>query len=281
MNHVYRWKDNGDEVVELQNALLTLGYNLPKYGADGDLGSESWRAVEKYAGVDQYPTGHPLPVETTNSILEDAKAASEPTTEVPKPEGYIRIQGDPKDVKRIRSWKSITGIVIHQTGCDMRNTPDRFEKLDAHFAVLKGHETPIVQVQEITAYMYHANEFNRFTVGIEINGHWPGRKRTYNPDKHTADGPDEQQIEDTKKLITWICAEVAAHGGKVTHVYVHRQSNNNRISDPGEVCWKALGPWCAERGLEDGGPNFTIGDGNPIPTDWVDDPAYAKNKYWA
>ena len=282
MSHTYRWKDDGPEVVELQNSLLALGFNLPKYGADGDLGSESWRAVEKYAGVDQYPASHPLPVEITNRILKEGVKPE--TTVVPssgKPEGYIRIQGDPKDVKRIRGWSGITGIVLHQTGCDMRDDPERFNKLDAHFAVLREHATPIVQVQEITAYMSHANLLNRLTVGIEMNGHWPGRVKTYDPKVHTAKGPSEKQVENTKKLIQFICSEVAANGGKITNVYAHRQSNNTRQGDPGEAAWKALSPWCIAQGLSDGGPNYTVGDGNPIPVDWTADPAYAKNKYYA
>jgi len=38
----------GDKVVEIQKALLTLGYDLPKYGADGDFGSETLAAVKAF-----------------------------------------------------------------------------------------------------------------------------------------------------------------------------------------------------------------------------------------
>ncbi len=38
----------GLEVSKLQNRLLKLGYKLPKYGADGDYGNETYEAVKSY-----------------------------------------------------------------------------------------------------------------------------------------------------------------------------------------------------------------------------------------
>ena len=44
-----RYGDRGQDVVEVQRALMARGYALPKYGADGVLGSETWDALQKYA----------------------------------------------------------------------------------------------------------------------------------------------------------------------------------------------------------------------------------------
>ena len=38
----------GSDVKQLQEYLLQLGYNLPKYGADGDFGSETEAAVRAF-----------------------------------------------------------------------------------------------------------------------------------------------------------------------------------------------------------------------------------------
>ena len=57
----YVWKQKGAEVEQLQSSLMAKGYTLPKYGSDGDLGSETWGRVESFAGVDQFPTQQPLP----------------------------------------------------------------------------------------------------------------------------------------------------------------------------------------------------------------------------
>jgi peptidoglycan hydrolase-like protein with peptidoglycan-binding domain len=40
--------DKGKEVIKLQESLLKLGYELPKFGADGDLGSETVSAVASF-----------------------------------------------------------------------------------------------------------------------------------------------------------------------------------------------------------------------------------------
>lgn len=46
--HTVRRGDKGTEVKEIQRKLLELGYKLPKYGADGDFGSETEAAVKAF-----------------------------------------------------------------------------------------------------------------------------------------------------------------------------------------------------------------------------------------
>lgn len=40
--------DKGDEVKRIQNRLISLGYSLPKYGADGSFGAETESAVKQF-----------------------------------------------------------------------------------------------------------------------------------------------------------------------------------------------------------------------------------------
>ena len=40
--------DKGEAVKELQKALISLGYPLPRYGADGDFGKETEAAVKAF-----------------------------------------------------------------------------------------------------------------------------------------------------------------------------------------------------------------------------------------
>lgn len=40
--------DSGEDVKELQNILLSIGYKLPKYGADGEYGAETISAVKAF-----------------------------------------------------------------------------------------------------------------------------------------------------------------------------------------------------------------------------------------
>ena len=47
-SRIIRRNTQGTDVMELQEALLKLGYSLPKYGADGDFGKESERALKLF-----------------------------------------------------------------------------------------------------------------------------------------------------------------------------------------------------------------------------------------
>ena len=272
----YRWKQKGPEVTTLQEALIAKGYTLPKYGADGDLGGETWGKVEAYGGVDQYPTSQTLPVSVTDSILG---LEGEPG-DFDYPQGYVRVQGDPNDSHGTRSWSQITTIMLHQTGVWMTDTPDRFDTVNAHVGILKDHETPIVQIHDLRAYCYHGNEANSFSIGIEINGSFPGLITKYNSGSHSSDGPSASQVRDTRRALQWIMDEVAANGGEIKHIIPHRVSNDTKASDPGEVTWRAIGLWAQTNlGLTDMGPGYCVGDGTPICKEWDPRPAYKRYSY--
>lgn len=275
----YRWKQQGPAVVALQEALVRMGFHLPKYGADGDLGGETWAKIELYAEVDQLPTGQPLPEHITDDIMNDLFVKT-PIGAFERPVGYVRVVGDPNDVIRMRGWKEVDTIVVHQTGCWMTDTPERFRKLNAQMAILRDHATPIVQVQALNAYMYHANEANRFSIGFEINGLFPGLIKQFDSAKHSHVGPSDAQINNTRNAIHMVCEEFAAHGGEIKHIIPHRLANDVKRSDPGEAAWKAIGIWAQRKlGLTDKGPGWTIGDGTPLPGEWDDRSAYAKYRY--
>lgn len=271
----YAWKQRGPDVARLQEALIDKGFKLPKYGIDGELSGETWTAVEAFAHAEQFSTAHPLPVAVTDAIL-----APTPSRVIIHPFGYVRVKGDPADVHGQRRWADVTTIVLHQTGCWMTDTPERFRTLNAHVGILAAHKTPIVQVQELNAYMYHANQANKFSVGIEINGHFPGLATGFDPKVHSGDGPTRSQIETTCLAVRWICEEVAEKGGEIKYILPHRVSNDSRRSDPGEIAWKRIGIWAQKTlGLSDMGAGWSIGDGKPIPGTWDDRSAYQKYKF--
>ena len=257
----YRYNDTGDHVRKLQLALLSKGFKLPKYGADGHLGGESWDRLERFAEVEQLSAFQPVPQEIIEELLGEPKFDF--------PDGFIRVKGDPGDEHGWRKWTAIDTIVLHQTGIWLNDTPERFATVDAHVGILAKHKTPIVQMHDLQAYCYHANKANKFSVGIEINGHFPGLVELYDPKKHTAEGPSTLQIEATRRAIQWICAEVSANSGHIKYILPHRCSNGVKRSDPGEVVWKEIGLWAQEHCyLSDRGGTWTIGDGKPIPTAW-------------
>jgi hypothetical protein len=271
----YVWRQKGQEVKDLQTALIQKGYSLPKWGVDGDLGGETWRRVEEFAGVDSFPVSRPLPEDVTDAVLS-ASDSSEPAP----PPGWVRVDGDWNDVKGYRNWQQIDTIVLHQTGVWMNDTPERFRTLNAHLGILATHVTPIVQVQDFTAYMWHANELNRCSIGIEINGRFPGLAGRFNADVHTAGGPSASQIENTRRTIVHLMQLALHHRGEIRYILPHRVSNDQRRGDPGEIAWREIGRWAQQQlGLCDRGPGWSIGDGMPIPGPWDGRVAYAKYTY--
>jgi len=54
-DRVLRYGDSGEDVKELQQDLMKLGYDLPEYGADGDFGSETERAVKHFQQEHKLP----------------------------------------------------------------------------------------------------------------------------------------------------------------------------------------------------------------------------------
>lgn len=54
-DRVLKRGDEGEDVKELQADLMKLGYDLPKYGADGDFGSETEKAVRHFQQEHQLP----------------------------------------------------------------------------------------------------------------------------------------------------------------------------------------------------------------------------------
>lgn len=270
----YRWNQRGFEVEELQTALLDHGFALPKYGADGHLGNETWTKLESFAGVDDLDTDQVVPHLVLKKLFTDF---AEGCT---LPPGFVQVQGDPRDVHGMRQWSDLTTIVLHQTGCWMSDNPERFRTMNAHIGILADHETPIVQVQDLLAYMHHANKANKFSVGIEINGLFPGRVVDYRTKTHTGLGPSASQVRDARLAVQYVCDIVRSKGGQVQHIIPHRCVNPTRRSDPGEVAWKQIGVWAQqELGLTDGGPGWKMRKGRPIPVDWDARPVYSTYSY--
>ena len=101
---ILRMGSSGDEVLKLQKQLKKLGYDLGKWGADGDFGRDTYNAVK------QFQTDHNIEVDgevgpETRKALEDAlKPKPAPKTEekqeVVKPEETI-----PRNKLQIRLLK--------------------------------------------------------------------------------------------------------------------------------------------------------------------------------
>lgn len=184
---------------------------------------------------------------------------------------------------RTRTWDKVTGICLHQTATLLGERPNRWARLGAHIGVTRSGK--IIWVHDFDKIMYHGNGWNKQTVGIEIDGRYPGVKgnlKTFWKPKskpNTKPTPLSQEtVEASQEVIRWICEFVKRHGGRVKFLVAHRQSSGTRRSDPGSEIWQDIAISMQRvLKLEDGGPGFKIGKGRPIPEEW--NPKYVGQKY--
>lgn len=177
-----------------------------------------------------------------------------------------------------RSWASITGITLHQTGCPMSSKPERWLNLKAHYGVT--YEGGLYRIHRETDFGWHAQGLSAHQIGIEIAGLFCGVEgdpstRPGAPVSWGTHSITTAQIESTRALIRYLCSLAEHHGGKITDLNAHRQAAPKddpracRTPDPGSKTWQKVAlPMMAELGLSDGGVGFTMGRGEPIPDVW-------------
>ncbi|NET36509.1 MAG: N-acetylmuramoyl-L-alanine amidase [Cyanothece sp. SIO1E1] len=74
----------------------------------------------------------------------------------------------------------------------------------------------------------------------------------------------QAQIKAGQDLVRYLIKKIG-----ITHIFAHRQSYSQRQNDPGPDIWHHIGQWAIDqRELSDGGPNYKISSGKPIPDIW-------------
>lgn len=275
----------GAAVVTLQKELLGLGYRLPRWGADGSLGNETLDAVthcladhgEGYVDADRNVVS-----DFELQLIQRVYAATQERPLLPGLQFYDqRAKAAGGCFSGRRAWTKITGITLHQTACDFgREKPDRWNTLHAHVGA--SREGNVFWVYDFELIVWHGNELNGFTVGLECEGNYPGvvddHTTLWQPGGGNMMTVTPQLVTGAQGAIRWICTTVAQHGGQVKNLYAHRQTAASRRADPGEEIWKLVAlPMMDELGLSDGGPTFKIDNGRPIPMAW--NPMYQGNPY--
>lgn len=271
--------DKGPDVVALQDKLIQLGYPLPRWGADGDLGQETIDAFALFMHAHGAEADiNPDRFEDEELAMIDRALAAE---HVPGSYGFdyvdLRTQSNRKNDHGPRSWKEITAIVLHQTACELAQNPTRMLNVGAHYVVagLNSGRT-VYHLHDEDRVIWHANAFNQRAVGIEVNGLYAGEEGNLatvwdDPSTKKRETPSrwsETTVPVTMDLCRSICERVRAHGGRVKFILPHRQASKDRENDPGSRLWKEVGVELQrELGLSDGGIGFTAG-GFPIPEIW-------------
>lgn len=284
-------KGSQDPYVKIiQQYLLALGYVLPRFGADGALGEETLRAYGEFLVLEKMRASTDEQPKTISiagaAAVERAFAALSAVVAVDK--FFDERNKHPHDGRSksqpYMKWKDVKAIVLHQTASQLGERPERWHSVPIHFGITRLGKT--IQLYDLTEVCNHAGAFNRWTIGIEIDGWFSGidgqpdtlwQPKPPAPKRTPMTLPAVQMVA-ARACVKLIIDTVAANGGKITHIHPHRQSSKDRQSDPGSLIWQRVGTWAQEEfGLSDGGKTYSIDTGRPIPEAW--DPRYIGNKY--
>lgn len=268
----------GQAIKRLQEMLLHNGYDVGGTGADGVYGKNTMRAVVSFQLSKNMRSDGVVDLETWRAIEKSVtkKDDLEGTLKTPVPGTIVDISKDHQKPRLYssgrspRSWGSITGVTLHQTGCTLSEAQTRWYPLNAHIGVLKNGT--ILLVNELTDFIWHAQGFSHHTIGIEFNGNFWGVD-TDNSTWWAGGGPasfltSEQKIA-SKVLLRYLILRFSENNAVFKRVYAHRQASGDRLADPGSEIWRLVAmPWMEEIGATDGGPEFKYGTGRPIPKEW-------------
>lgn len=217
----------------------------------------------------------------------------------------LGVNGDPRIIDvmdradkskriRIRHPQEIDALVLHQMQC-CYELPNPLWGMPVHFAILPDGK--IFQLHPIQAFLESSNGFNRRSVAVEFAGNFPdvngkwlvhekfieNRRQTMRAkgvpetkiqawvQKFIDDNKNQvtpQQIEAGRYLVRYLMRALQPARG-LTHIFAHRQASSKRENCPGPDIWYHVGQWAVENlRLKDGGSEYRIGKGNPIPNAW-------------
>ena len=184
----------------------------------------------------------------------------------------------------LRAPHTVTGIVLHQTACTYGVSQQQIQAaggdrdlalhrraLNVACHAMAFMDGCLVLTNDVESYIYHGNSFNSYTLGLEVEGRYPGLDNE--PDKTTWGGDPtpltEKTITAAREGIRKLVEMGRLAGMPITDIFAHRQSSATRRSDPGEALWRAvvLDYAVPVLGLIPH-QGVTLSDGMPVPKEW-------------
>jgi len=233
-------KDTQEAVFQVQKKLGIL--------QDGICGPVTWRSLLEY--IDN-SSG-----ETLDRYFVDLRGAHPP----------------PKNYGRKRKLKEITGVTLHQTGCEMPSNPRGWSRLNAHIGITQ--EGKLILVNKFTDMIWHAQGLSKTTIGIEFEGNFHGVRGRTNTLWRGGGGPHYFNIAmhmAANKLFDYLARWFAERKLHWNFIHAHRQSSATRRGDPGSEIWKGVAmAWADRLGMTemDGGEGWHLKEGRGVPGVW-------------
>lgn len=191
------------------------------------------------------------------------------------PPDHKLVRGKTRALDRVyhRPVNSVDGVVLHQTATPFGVTKAAVkaaggdEKLAKHRRALKvaAHMTAFstgyaVLAHPLPWYVFHANTLNARSVGIEVEGLFPG-----------AMGKplmSAELVRASRAGLEFLVKKGRELGMPLKWIWAHRQSSLTRPDDPGQEIWQkvVLEFAISVLGLV---PQYDfVSGGRPVPPDW-------------
>jgi hypothetical protein len=270
MNFLIRGQ-SGNDIKLFQQKLIQLNpLCLPRYGADGRLGRETFHALATCFKDQTIEDDKIVTLEQQVLVEQMIKSARQSDQVV-----YIDARGRSSKLEEhgIRPTSELD-LVWHQTDCEMGEREERYYGVPVHAVVTRGGK--IIQLHSVEYLLYAAHALNRKGISIEIEGHFEGIEgdlSTY-PKYHKDAGRTPQrmpaiQIEAAKQCGRMFLALVEGYGGRLRYQLTHRQGVRGiRRRDPGSaVCREVILPLVEELGVKCPW-EMTWADGDQVPEEW-------------
>lgn len=173
---------------------------------------------------------------------------------------------------------SVTGIMVHQLGCQLGVSKRQLQAAAGDPRLALQHRVlrlpyhvvgllcgDVIRNHPVTRYTYHGNGGNRFTVGVGIEGLYPGRETTRtakHTDLHRAVMVGRAALAEAERML-----RESGITGLIT-VHAHRNFAAKRAADPGDGIWREVVGWGIEHLSLVPDLDLRMGTGQPIPVEW-------------
>lgn len=162
----------------------------------------------------------------------------------------------------MRNAELITTVAVHQTAVEfgvsarsVRASNGDVElararrSLDVACHTMAFRKGYFAVSHPLLAYVNHAGRFNPFSLGLEIDGRYPGLMDDVSTvaredlDSTWGGAPTEltdKTVAAACAALEWMLERGLSLGMPIRYVVAHRQSSDNRRSDPGEEIWQRV-----------------------------------------
>ena len=170
----------------------------------------------------------------------------------------------------VRDPAVIDSIILHQTACHFgagKGQPRYRRALDVAAHCVAFNTGEVVLCTPLLWHVNHANGFNATSLGLEIEGKFPGSK--FRKSKGFEDILTEDALWAACEGLSLLVKGGRAMGMPIKYILAHRQSSSTRRADPGWEIWDKV---ALKYGREQLGliprPDLVDRDGRPIPKEW-------------